>query len=644
MRSSGLLKDTQAIFAVIVGIDEYHAKDELPLLRGAANDAKAFKEFLTDCLQVPGSHIQTLTNETATRCAILSALESHFLHNPAIPDHGNTSMIFFFAGHGSRIFSERNLLSPDSKVEVICPVDERTLDPDGKYVHGIPDYVLAQFLQRLADKKGNNITCIMDSCHSGGMGRSEGLVRNACTESHALPPELDSHIWDDAIQTTCPHTVWAPSASSHVLLAACTQDGVAYETSSAPFHGRFTHSLIQALRRATLEDVTYEELINGLPSISQNPYCGGINKNRLVFATKRRRRSLAIIEQSWVDSDDVQCFLVAIGSVEGVVPGTRFSVRTADNIIVKLLARTVRINQTLLVSEDEQPLVLPKGSRAEVTEWRNANMILYMYLPADFPQTSDLFPLTNDTQFHNYVQAGSHNTAHLSLRRQGEKIALEWIKGSISLHAPETLFSPVNNYFPLHLPSVFDGIAHFYYFLEKSNGSASPGFSLEMHRLKGMFPNREPDRSQGNDGNLIASNKVCLQSEKGARYGFTMRNTSCDDLFPYLFYFNPRHFTIQCWYLPQSAHDRPPLYSSGTLTVGMGGERAFFFRLPANETSSPGFITMFASTEYLDLAWIEQKISPFDHRFPATGRLKMSHELRSHSTGNALCVDLTLCN
>ncbi|KAJ7146544.1 caspase domain-containing protein [Mycena epipterygia] len=659
MHYSDFSQGTEAIFSIIIGINEYKAdsEGEFVSLRGAINDAEAFRRFLTDSrqlggLQVPCSHIRILANEKATRSAILSALESHFLNNPDIPDHGNAAMIFFFAGHGSRIYSPGNILAPDSEVECICPVDERTMDSDGKYVHAIPDYVLGQFLQRLAEKKGANITCIIDSCHSGGMGRDDERARSARTGSCSIPRELDSHLWNNDIYTTHPYSVWAPSACSHVLLAACDQNGIAYETSSEPFHGRFTASLITALRNAALQNITYAELINTLPPFpTQTPHCGGINKHRVVFTTNyidTGRRTLTLTEQFSANpkcgSPNLQSFSISIGSVEGVRPGTEFSVYTSDNAIVAtLVARTVKINQTLLTSEDDEPVLIPKGSRAVVTDWKNDTMILYAYIPPDFPQTSDLFPLAHATNLHNYVQAGSPDTAQISLRRHGEEIALEWLKGLISMHARETLFAPVKDFLPLHLPSVLDGIAHFHYFLECGNGSALPGFSLEMHRLKGSYPTCEPDRDWGNNGNLIACNQVQLRPEKGAKYGFTMCNTSNHDLFPHLFYFNPLNYTIKCWHIPQSAHDRPPLHRSGGVTVGMGGEGAFSFTLPPGTTSSSGFIKMFVSTEYMDLTWIEQKISPFDPRFLGTGRLtgKMFRE-QDESDWNALCVVLKM--
>jgi hypothetical protein len=108
-------------------------------------------------LHVPPSNIVLLENESATRAAILSAFKTHLLDNTNIPDHGEPRMIFFFAGHGSRFEAPSDLIAPDRRVEAICPVDERTMNDAGEYVHAIPDYVLVWLLAELAGKKGTNI-------------------------------------------------------------------------------------------------------------------------------------------------------------------------------------------------------------------------------------------------------------------------------------------------------------------------------------------------------------------------------------------------------------------------------------------------------------------------------------------------------
>jgi hypothetical protein len=108
-------------------------------------------------LHVPPSSIVLLENENATRAAILSAFKTHFLDNTNIPDRGGSSMILYFAGHGSRFEAPSDLDAPERRVEAICPVDERTVNDAGEYVHAIPDYVLVRLLSELADKKGTNI-------------------------------------------------------------------------------------------------------------------------------------------------------------------------------------------------------------------------------------------------------------------------------------------------------------------------------------------------------------------------------------------------------------------------------------------------------------------------------------------------------
>ncbi|KAJ7912956.1 hypothetical protein B0H13DRAFT_1874396 [Mycena leptocephala] len=645
-------RNNETTFAILVGINNYAAVDDFGALRGAVNDARLFKQYLTDprdCggLQVPNSHIQYLENGNATRSAIISTLDSHFLNNPAILDHGDTTLIFYFAGHGSRVEAPGNILAADGKIEVLCPSDERTFGPDGEYVHGIPDYVLGQLLHRIAEKKGNNMSVILDSCHSGGMGRLEDTVRNVKIASRPIPFELDSHLWND-ISTTRPYNVWSSSAYSHVLLAACSQDGMAYETSSEPFHGRFTHSLVAELRRAPLENTTYADIIDSLPLFSmQVPHCGGANRDRLLFRMAypvAGRRAMALTEQlSPSESGENQkktSFLVSIGSVEGVCPGTEFSVHNSDNrILCTLTARIVNTNQTVLYVEDDKYVEIPRGSRALVKDWKNNAKVLRVY-SRDFEASLAITGTPRD-----YVQANSRESANLSLKREGDELVVEWLTGPIVACARE-LRLPLKVEDiprPLHLPSLLDGISHFHFFLERENGSTLlPNFSLEMHRLLGRYPRRTPDRSVGADGNLIVGGKVEFTSNQDAEYGFTMRNTSNVDLFPYLFYFNPLKYTIKPWYIPESAHGRPPLHAFGSVAVGLGGEGAFSFTLPPGTRSSSGFVKMFVSTQYLSLAWIKQPVPPFDPHFEGSGRLQMARDPETHFGWNALRVLLTM--
>ncbi|KAJ7148500.1 caspase domain-containing protein [Mycena crocata] len=669
-------KGTGQVFAIVIGINDYIATDAFNALQGAVNDARAFERYLLDPrttrgLEVPASHIALIENRNATRTAILSTFRTHFLDNPDIPDHGEATMILFFAGHGSRVQAPEKLMAPGGKIEAICPVDERTVDADGQYVHAIPDYVLGWLLWELSEKKGPNITVIFDSCHSGGMGRNAGRTRSARSFSSEVPLELDSHLWEGRTeQSAQSYRLWSSSATSHVLMAACREDETAREIMYADqsIHGRFTESLITWLRRVVLKNTTYAELLNRLPVWSgQNPHCGGARRDRLLFngnypATGRRAVPLALHTPATANPDDpensiLQSFRIEMGSVEGVVPGTEFAVHGTNNtLLATLVAHSVEVDRTILTTKDRSVLKLPKGARATVSDWKNDAMVLHVYTAPDFPYTADLFPTTNITRQpkgRKFVQAPTAEDAEIALHtvatasgggdanETGTELVFERLSGTLIECARETRWVPKGN--TQHLPAVLDGIAHFNYFLERHHGSAPlAGFTLEMHRLEGVYPARVPDRSFGQDGNLVEHHEVRLKDPKEARYGFTLRNTSEEDLFAYLFYFDPMLYTIDMWYAPEGAHVLPPLRNrDGTVAIGMGNERAFEFGLEPGQTSSAGFLKLFVSTQFLDLRWIRQ-ISPFDPKFQGTGRLRNDTELAGVPRWDALSVVLTM--
>ncbi|KAF8133102.1 hypothetical protein K438DRAFT_1490728, partial [Mycena galopus ATCC 62051] len=136
-------------------------------LDGAVNDARAFRKLFVEDLQVPSHNVILLENTHATRAKILSTIESHLRDNPDIPDHGEVTVLLYFAGHGSSVAAPENVIAPNGQIEVMCPVDDSTTNEAGEEVHAIPDYVLNRLLGEIAEKKGHNIVVIMDCCHSG---------------------------------------------------------------------------------------------------------------------------------------------------------------------------------------------------------------------------------------------------------------------------------------------------------------------------------------------------------------------------------------------------------------------------------------------------------------------------------------------
>ncbi|KAJ6481691.1 hypothetical protein C8R45DRAFT_1100122 [Mycena sanguinolenta] len=661
-------ENDSSVFALIIGIDKVRAQssyradtevaskymntDHFTALQGAVNDATAFYEFLVDSrakqrgLGVPKSNILFLKDEDATRDKILAAFKSHLLTNTRIPDHGDASMILFFAGHGTRVHAPGNLMSQDEMVEGICPVDERTGSGD-KYVHTIPDYVLVHLLRELSEKKGQNITVIFDSCHSGGMGRDVGKIRAA--NSAAVPPKLDSHLWMNK-GPPADSRLWAASATTHVWLAACAANESAREIAfdepgQRVVQGRFTKSLIERLRKVDLENTTYMELLDHLPVWSeQTPFCGGDRRNRLLFDTKFPRTGRSAI--SLTAADNERTWRVSIGVPAGVVPGTEFIVLDRDNhAICTLVAQKVEIAETILILKDGANLdvPIPEDARAVVSDWKNREMSMRVYVPQGFPHIAALFSAERLPQ-QGFVQATSCQDAHIALRIPEDKDG----KVVVQRFTPIFECAPVARFslspFPTvsQLSAALSGIAHFNYFLERQNRDAPlDKVSLEVYRLVGERPTRKPDRSVGQNGNLVINNQAQFKSEYGAKYGVIVRNASQHGLFPYLFAFNPSNYTIVRLYNPHSTREPPLRSMNGEVSIGMGGEQALDFNLPEGVERSSAFFRLFVATKAIDIDWIEQTISPFDPGFQGRPRFSIGREA-FQDTWDAFTVTLTM--
>lgn len=169
--------------AVIVGIDQYIIPDA-PLigrgdppdtrfwtnLNGAVNDATRIRGLLIARFGFDRDNIVFLTNQDASRAAIVSAIEDHLVEKTTSGDVA----FLYYAGHGSRV---RNSLSAeiDKLDESLVPADAATGARD------IRDKELRDLLNRIIDK-GGKLTVALDSCHSGSAtrgpaGESPGLTR-----------------------------------------------------------------------------------------------------------------------------------------------------------------------------------------------------------------------------------------------------------------------------------------------------------------------------------------------------------------------------------------------------------------------------------------------------------------------------------
>jgi hypothetical protein len=374
---------------------------------------------------------------------------------------------------------------------------------------------------------------------------------------------LDCSLWEGKIDKIESYRLWSPHPP-FVLLAACSQAETAWEKKfDGKDHGQFTKHLLERLVATDLDEATYEELIDKMPRLEkQIPHCGGIGKNRVVFKgcyplagpdavvlTPYRDGKVldgctpeTIPENK--DFHSSQLFQIKMGTVAGVVPGSEFSICAPDNkFLGTFVAQSVEVAQTILIAKEGTPSSeIPRESRAVVSNWKHT--LLQVYIPTDFPQAyiSALFPTKPTRRTLRFVRASYLEAAHVIVRSDGKHISIDHRMGLMSKYQREIRFAL--NDLPADLSNAFDSIVHFNYFLDHTNVAKKcplkDMFTLEMHHLEGDYPYRTPGR------NMVENGEVQFTSEAGAKYGFTIcsRKDCPDDLFPYLFWFDPDDYTI----------------------------------------------------------------------------------------------------
>ena len=224
--------------ALLIGINDYaaiippHARTtpapgrDWPNLAGAVNDVNIMRNMLVALYGFDRNDIVTLTDQAATREAILGGIEQHLV-NPAAKDD---VILFYYAGHGSQV---RNSLSDerDKLDESLVPADSRAGAPD------IRDKELRMLFNRILDH-GARLTVILDNCHSSSGARGLG--------TGARPRGVKPDLRDVADGVTVPR----PESRGALVLAATQDVDAAWETRDAEgkFHGAFSWAWMRSMR------------------------------------------------------------------------------------------------------------------------------------------------------------------------------------------------------------------------------------------------------------------------------------------------------------------------------------------------------------------------------------------------------------
>ena len=151
--------------ALLIGINR-HANPDFDL-KGAVNDVHNMRELLTGYLGFEAGQVRVLTDEEATREAILREARDWLVAGT----RPGARALLYFAGHGYHQ-EDDNGDEQDGRDEALVPHDARRVsgpDESPRFANLIIDDEVGALFEDLADRQGY---LIVDACHSGTITRS----------------------------------------------------------------------------------------------------------------------------------------------------------------------------------------------------------------------------------------------------------------------------------------------------------------------------------------------------------------------------------------------------------------------------------------------------------------------------------------
>ncbi|HEY9874439.1 MAG TPA: caspase family protein [Candidatus Obscuribacterales bacterium] len=173
--------------ALLVGINDYPFGNKL---FGCLNDVDLQKNLLIYRFGFQEKDIRILKDNQATRQGILTAFEEHLI-NQAKP---GDVVVFHFSGHGSQVFDADCDFKDDNGNCVnstFIPFDNNLPFAErqkGGVVNDIMGHTLFLLMYALQTE---NVTVVLDSCHSGGGKRGNLIVRAAAGGEQLKPSQAE---------------------------------------------------------------------------------------------------------------------------------------------------------------------------------------------------------------------------------------------------------------------------------------------------------------------------------------------------------------------------------------------------------------------------------------------------------------------
>ncbi|MBK9796868.1 MAG: caspase family protein [Holophagaceae bacterium] len=234
--------------ALCVGIDQYQHFPSATL-HGCVNDARTMAALLKDLLGFEESDITLLTDQAATKVAILTELKR--MVEGALAgryDH----LVFSFAGHGTLV-PDLNLEDWDRADEAFCPYDLATSGPQWDRDHLIVDDELHDLLVQLPAHV--LLEVYLDTSHGGSGLLALDMLMDR--QPRFLPPPSTEAYRDLEYRRARPahQKLLEKGLSHHVLWTACKEGQTAASCLLGDeWHGAFTWYFSQEVRASANHD------------------------------------------------------------------------------------------------------------------------------------------------------------------------------------------------------------------------------------------------------------------------------------------------------------------------------------------------------------------------------------------------------
>lgn len=313
----------QEKWALLIGINDYIHGPERWDLRGCENDVKMTSELLVSRFGFPRQNIKTLLSAEATRQAIVDGIEDWLVANSKPED----IVYFHFSGHGSQL-TDVDGDEDDGKDEMICPADMRKGDRGSI----ITDDELRELF---AGIPAQNVTIVLDACHSGSGTRDLSLVqpRFAEFEDRAVVVSASPRpVTSTATSSALPAPAVGGGMESgklQVTISGCRPDETSADAyiKDGFYAGALTYNLTHNLKTAPPE-MTYRQLMDRVvrdvkAKYTQSPQIEG-DVDRPIFGTPvagASAKPFALLES--VAGDRVR---LNVGSGQGATAGSVWKV------------------------------------------------------------------------------------------------------------------------------------------------------------------------------------------------------------------------------------------------------------------------------------------------------------------------------